>query len=178
MGQHEAHRNRWPIETARLVLRPFAASDWNGLQALAVDKETLRRDPNDPPWPTSEDGCRGLVQYLAERPEQYSAVVLKGSRTLIGLLAFNHTDDDGRLELGYQILSAYQDMVHDQEALDAIIEHAFAVRGARSIDSRTNAEWAEQVAPLVALGFRPIDGDGGHLGITKQRWEERAGTPD
>jgi RimJ/RimL family protein N-acetyltransferase len=160
-------------ETTRLIIRPFTPDDWEGLRVLAVDKETLKRDPNDPPWPTSEDGCKGFAQFLATNSDRYFAVCVKGDQTLIGLSAFNSIDENKQLELGYQIHSAYQDNDHDREALQSIIDFAFANRDIASIETRTNSEWAEQIAPLKSFGFGPIEGDPGNLGITKQEWEER-----
>ena len=161
------------IETKRLVIRPFARGDWEGVQALAIDKETLKRDSHDPPWPTSDDGCKGFAEYLAGMREQYFAVCLKSDQTLIGLLAFNSIDANKQLELGYQIHSAYQDNDHDNEALESIVDFSFSDRDVLSIETRTNSEWAEQIAPLRSFGFRPIRGDPGNLGITKKACEAR-----
>ena len=161
------------IETRRLAIRPFTPADWKGVQALAVDKETHKRDPLDAPWPTSDDRCRDFTEHLAKLTDKFFAVCLKGDQTLIGLLGFNGIDANKQLDLGYQIHSKYQDNDHDKEALEAIIDFAFEKMDILSIETRTNSEWAEQLAPLKSFGFTPIKGDPGNLGITRAAWEQK-----
>lgn len=160
------------FETERLLIRSFSGDDWRGLQRLAIDKETHNRDPHDPPWPTSDDECKGFAEYLAGMTDKFFAVCLKKDQTLVGLLGFNSIDTDRQLDLGYQIHSEYQDNDHDREALESIIDLAFKGMGILSIETRTNSEWTEQLAPLKSFGFTPIKGDPGNLGITKAVWEK------
>ena len=92
---------------------------------------------------------------------------------MIGLLAFNRIDDNKRLDLGYQIHSKYQHNDLDREALESIIDFAFKNRDILSIETSTNPEWTEQLAPLKSSGFTPIAGNPGNLGMTKGDWERR-----
>ena len=161
------------IETQRLIIRSFTPDDWEGIQALAVDKETHKRDPYDHTWPTSDDGCKKSAEYLAQMTDKFFAVCLKREQTLIGLLAFNSIDTNKQLDLGHQIHSKYQDNDCDREALESIIDFAFEHEDVESIDTRNNPEWPKQVAPLKSFGFTPIEGDPGHLGITKADWDKR-----
>lgn len=161
------------IETKRLIVRHFTPADWRGIQALAIDKETHKRDPHDPPWPTSDDESRGFAEHLAKMTDEFFAVCLRGDQMPIGLLSLHHIDESKQLELGYQIHSKYQDNDSDREALESIIDFAFEHKDVQSIDTRTNPEWTEQIAPLKSFGFTPIEGELGHLGITKADWEKR-----
>ncbi len=161
------------IETKRLIIRYFTPADWRGIQALAIDKETHKRDPHDPPWPTSDDECKGFAEHLAKMTDKFFAVCLKRDQTLLGLLAFNSIDTNKQLELGYQMHSKYQDNDHDKETLESIMDFAFKNKDILSIETRTNSEWTEQLAPLKSLGFTAIEGDPGNLGITKAVWENR-----
>ena len=163
------------LETERFMIRPFTPDDWSDLQALAVDKETGKRDPHDPPWPTSEEECKGFANYLAERHEQYFAVCLKANHTLIGLFSFNAVDENGRLDLGCQMHSGYQDNDQDREALSGIIGYAFSRSDILSIETRTNPDWSEQLAPFKALGFSQIENDPGNWGIEKINWNQKKG---
>ena len=162
------------IETKRLIIRQFTPADWKGVQALAIDKETKKMDPHDPPWPTSDDECKGFAEYLARMTGKFFAVCLKRDQTLIGLLFVNDIDENKQLELGYQIHSKYQDNDFDREALESIIDFAFEYKDVQSIDTRTNPEWTEQIAPLKSFGFAPIEGEPGHLGISKADWDKRS----
>lgn len=161
------------IETQRLIIRPFRPDDWEGIRTLAVDKEALKKDPADPPWPVTDEGCKEFTEYLTKMTDKFLAVCLKRDKTPIGLLAFNRNDENRQLELGYQIHSRYQDNDIDREVLKGIIEFIFEHKNAKSIDTRTNPEWTEQIAPLKWFGFTPIEGDPGHLGITKEEWVKR-----
>ena len=161
------------IETKRLIIRYFTPADWRDIQALAIDKETHKRDPHDPPWPTSDDKCKGFAEHLAKMTDKFFAVCLKRDQTLLGLLAFNSIDTNKQLELGYQMHSKYQDNDHDKETLESIMDFAFKNKDILSIETRTNSEWTEQLAPLKSLGFTAIEGDPGNLGITKAVWENR-----
>jgi len=161
------------IETKRLIIRHFTPADWQGVQALAVDKETYKRDPLDAPWPTSDDKCQGFAEHLAKMTDRFFAVCLKRDQTLLGLLAFGSIDTNKQLDLGYQIHSKYQDNHHDREALESIIDFAFENKDILSIETRTNSEWTEQLAPLKSFGFIPIKGNPGNLGITKAVWDSK-----
>ena len=161
------------IETKRLIIRPFTPDDWKDIQVLAIDKESKKRDPYDHTWPTSDDKCKEMAEYLAGMTDKFFAVCLKKDKTLLGLLAFNNIDTNKQLDLGHQIHSKYQDNDHDKEALESIIDFAFKNKDILSIETRTNSEWTEQIAPLKSLGFTPIKGDPGNLGITKAVWEKK-----
>ncbi len=160
------------IETERLIIRSFTPDDWEGFQALAIDKETYKRDPRDYTYPTSDDKCREAVEYLAGATDKFFAVCLKKDRKIIGLFAFNDLDANKQLDIGHQFISHHQNNDLDLEALEAIIGFAFE-RDIESIETRNNPEWAEQLAPLKSLGFMPIMGDLGHLGMTKAVWAGR-----
>jgi len=161
------------IETERLIIRHFTPADWKAVQALAIDKETHKRDPHDPPWPISDDEYKGFAEYLAKMTDKFFAVCLKRGQTLFGLLAFNGIDTNKQLELGYQMHLKYQDNEHDKEALESIIDFAFEHKDILSIKTRTNSEWTEQLAPLKSFGFTPIKDDPGNLGITKAVWVKK-----
>jgi len=161
------------IITNRLIIRSFTLNDWKGIQALAIDKESYKSDPHDPSWPTSDKKCKAFVEYLVRMTDKFFAVCLKSDNTLIGLLSFTYSDGNRQLELGYQIHSKYQDNNLDREALEGVINFAFELKNVLSIDSRTNPEWIEQIAPLKSSGFTPIEGDPGHLGITRENWRIR-----
>ena len=163
------------IETQRLIIRAFTSTDWEGFQALAIDKETHKRDLHDHTYPTSDDDCREATKYLAGMTGKFFAVCLKRDQALIGLFAFNGINAGKHLDIGHQIHSSYQDNDLDREALEGIINFAFEHEDFESVETNNNPEWAEQLAPLNSLGFTPIEGDPGHLGITKDVWRTARG---
>jgi len=161
------------IETARLVIRSFAVDDWQDLQVLAVDKENHHRDPVDPSWPTSNQGCKDFAAYLTDHADHFFAVCERTDRRMIGLLAFNHISADKQLELGYQIHSGCQNNDIDREALHGIIDFVFKNMDIASIQSKTSPLWREQWRPLKALGFTTVNHDAGVWEISKTVWNKQ-----
>jgi RimJ/RimL family protein N-acetyltransferase len=156
------------IETERLVLRGFHVDDWQALQELALD---WRAAPG-PEWdklPTTESECRGFAEHLAAS-DRYYAMCPRGVEKLVGLLALNGPDEQGRFDLGHIIHSRYQDDDHDREALAAIVDLIFRDPSVSLIVTH-NAEHPPQLAPLRSLGFREGDTAGGELVMGRPQWE-------
>jgi hypothetical protein len=92
---------------------------------------------------------------------------------VVGLLAVNGIEADGRLDLGHVILSTYQDDDHDREAIQALVGYCFATTGVPAVVTH-NADHAPQLAPLRSLGFTNRDPkDKGELLMTREEWEQR-----
>jgi hypothetical protein len=53
------------LRTTRLVIRRFRVDDWPGIQWIAMDKETSEGGKYDHPWPTSDEGCREMAEFLS-----------------------------------------------------------------------------------------------------------------
>jgi RimJ/RimL family protein N-acetyltransferase len=171
VSTREKEGRMYRIETERLVLRPFAANDWKDFQELSVDWMAAPGPAFDK-WPTSDEDSRGSVQYMSTR-DNFFAVCLRGSGKVIGFLAINGVDEEKQADLGHVILSKYQDNDHDREALRAMVQHIFDVRGAQSIITRNASEHAAQVAPLKSLDFVASLANPGELVISKEQWERR-----
>ena len=87
------------------------------------------------------------------KKDQYLAACLREGGKIVGLLGINGMDDEKQLDLGHVFPSTYQDNDHDKEALRTLIQHCFDMRGALSIVTRNAADHAQQLAPLLSLGF-------------------------
>ncbi len=160
------------IETRRLTLRPFAADDWRDFQELGIDWAAAPGPAFDK-WPTSEEASRESVAFMSKE-DKWFAMCLKDSGKVVGLLAINYVNEDGQADVGHVVLSKYQDNDHDREALEAIIQHCFDARGARSIITKNAPEHAAQLAPLKSLGFVNADPQKpGELLLTRAQWERR-----
>lgn len=161
------------IETARLIIRSFAVDDWETLQILALDKENHHRDPADPSWPTSDQGCKDFAAYLTDHADCFFAVCERTGRRMIGLLAFNNISADKQLDLGYQIHSSCQNNDIDREALCGIVDFVFKNLDIASIQSKTASQWKEQWLPLETLGFTAVNHDPGVWKINKTAWNNQ-----
>ena len=78
-----------PVETPRLLLRPFRDSDLADLYEYLAQKEQQRLAGNSPC--DSPDDARMTLEYIlgAEHPQAYFAIVLKDENKVIGNLTFN-----------------------------------------------------------------------------------------
>jgi [ribosomal protein S5]-alanine N-acetyltransferase len=164
------------IETERLILRAFTAEDWKDFQELSIDWKAAPGPAFDK-WPTTEEACRGSVRYMSTSGK-YLAMCLRGTAKVVGLLAINGTEADGRLDVGHVILSTYQDNDHDREALRALIQHCFDAKGVPAVITHNDPDHAAQLAPLRSLGFTNKDPENkGELVITKGEWEQWQSRP-
>jgi ribosomal-protein-alanine N-acetyltransferase len=161
------------LETERLVIRNFQLDDWKDIQALAINKETSEFARYDHTWPTSDDGCKDTAKYLAEKSDKFFAVCLKEDGQLIGLIAFNSIDETRTLDLGHLFHTDYLSGDIMFEALRRMVQYAFDELEIDRIGAHNVPEWIKQITPLKSIGFTPIEGDPGHLGITKEEWDKR-----
>jgi RimJ/RimL family protein N-acetyltransferase len=165
----EIHMQR--IETERLVLRSFTEDDWRDFQELAVDWKAAPGPAFDK-WRTSDEACRESVQYMSTKGN-YFAMCLRESGKVVGLLGINGIDEEKQADLGHVILSSYQDDDHDREALQAMVQHCFNMKGAQSIITHNASTHVAQVAPLKSLGFVNTNPDDpGELTLSKAQWEQ------
>ena len=116
------------IETDRLILRPWLASDAESLYALAKDPEVGPRAG----WPphASVQGSALIIATVFAVPEVY-AIVLRETGELIGCVGFNEGNAANmplakdELELGYWIGRPYWGRGYATEAARALVEYGF-----------------------------------------------------
>ncbi len=123
-----------PLETARLLLRPFLPTDWRAVMALF----------SDPPlagWafstPTTSNTYRWLRQQMAHKEGVSLAILLRSSADLIGwifsaperrLFVLNPLQAvEGEMVLRYALASPYWGQGYMTEAVQAVIAYLFTV---------------------------------------------------
>jgi len=162
------------FETERLIIKNlWQLDDWKDIQALAINKESSEGGKYDITWPTSDDGCKKMAEFLSGT-DSFWAVRLKEDGQLIGLIAFNSIDETRTLDLGHLFHTDYMSEDIMTEALRRMVQYVFDELEVDRIGAYNVAEWTEQIVPLKSLGFTPIEGDPGHLGITKEDWVKRS----
>lgn len=107
-------------------------------------------------WPTDIEGCKGVCGYFAGQ-NNFWAVARKAEGKLIGFVSFNAVGPDGRLDMGHGFVPACVESGEAQEALARMIDYAMTLPGVTAVEARSPEEWAEQLAPLLALGFGPCE---------------------
>ncbi len=177
------------LETERLIIRNFKSDDWKAIQALAINKETSDGAKYDLTWPTSDDECKKMAEFLSGT-DFFWAVCLKEDGELIGLIAFNRIDENRTLDIGHVFHTDYMSQVDiTTEALRRMVQYAFDDLEIDSITTHNAADWKGQIEPLRRLGMRktgevmgpsPANTDGTPteikvctFGITREEWDKR-----
>ncbi len=122
-----AFRQPW-LETERLVLREFRATDVDATIALANDPDIAHNTINIP-HPYEREAAEA---WIASHPGQWDrrtavtyAVTDRGSGQLMGAVGLTIEDADQRAELGYWIGREYWGRGFATEAASAVIAWAF-----------------------------------------------------
>ena len=116
------------IKTARLVLRPFDASDAPRVQQLAGDREVAYntlRIPHPYPDGEAEAWIRGQEQAIAEGSYQFAI----DDGMLVGGIGLHVTKPFDRAEIGYWLGVPYWGRGYVTEAVAAILEFGFEELG-------------------------------------------------
>jgi len=99
------------LETARLILRPFAAGDAKAVQELVSDPDVARPTlviPHPFPSGAAERWIAANAGAVEAGTEMALAVTLRSDATLIGAVTLrNISKDHARAELGYWFGKSY-----------------------------------------------------------------------
>lgn len=115
------------LETDRLILREYAAEDFDALFEIVSDIETMQHYPS----PFDEDKTRSWIQWNLDNYKKYGfglwAVVLKETGEFIGDCGITIQDIDGELlpEIGYHIHKKYWRKGFAKEAARAVRDWVF-----------------------------------------------------
>ncbi len=134
------------IQTARLILRPYASTDIDDLVRLAGAREvaatTLRI-----PHPYTEQDARDFIAASAgeSSPNTRFAITLKNDGQLCGGIGFRVDEAQHHAELGYWLGVPYWGQGYATESAQALLPYGFDTLGLHRI-------YASYVTPNVASG--------------------------
>ena len=154
------------ITTPRGVLRWISEDDIDGIYEVFSDPQVMRYWSSGP-----------LANRLAaaEMQREIAAgnlgnsmfkwgLVLRESNKVIGTTTlFNLNLDNGRAELGYAMGSAHWGQGYMNEALRALVSHAFEVMNLRRLEADVDPRNAASIRTLERLGFQ-------REGFLRERW--------
>jgi len=154
------------ITTPRLVLRWVSEDDVDTLYEIFSVPEVLRYMDRGP-LPNREAAV-ALQREIAEGNESGRmfkwGIALRDSNTIIGTTTlFNLNLDNGRAELGYAMGHAYWGKGYMNEALKALVSHAFEVMSLRRLEADVDPRNAASIRTLERLGFQ-------REGFLRERW--------
>ena len=156
-----------PIITApRVVLRWISEEDVDSLYEIFSNPQAMRY------WSTvplpNREAAVALQREIAEGNERETmikwGIALRDSNTVIGTTTlFNLNLDNGRAELGYAMAHAHWGKGYMNEALNALVSHAFEVMELRRLEADVDPRNAASIRTLERLGFQ-------REGFLRERW--------
>lgn len=166
----ERSRIRFPIETDRLLLRPFTLDDAEALHAIWGDPAAARFREGEPGWPrpkTVDDTLaylRPIVSGQAERGYASWAVIEGQTGRLIGDCGLFPADDVGpEIELAYGLARDVWGRGYATEAAAACLRVGFEELGLDRIVADVDPANAASIRVLDKLGFAPAGRKGDKL---------------
>ena len=154
------------ITTPRLILRWISADDVDSLYEIFSDPQVMRY------WSTvplpNREAAAELQREIAEgntRERMFKwGLALRDSNTVIGTTTlFNLSLDNGRAELGYAMGRAHWGKGYMNEALNALVSHAFEVMELRRLEADVDPRNTASIRTLERLGFQ-------REGFLRERW--------
>ncbi|MEV6495608.1 GNAT family protein [Actinoplanes sp. NPDC051633] len=137
------------LTTERLVLRRFRASDQEAFAAYRNDPEIARYQG----WgtvTTAADFSRGEP----DEPGWFQyAVELVAERQLIGDVGVNTHENRMQASIGYTLAAAHHGRGYATEAVRAILDHLFRVRGLHKVSAECDARNTASARLLTRVGF-------------------------
>jgi len=154
------------ITTPRVVLRWISEDDIDSLYEIFSNAHVMRY------WSTApladREAAAQLQREIADGNESDHmfkwGLALRDSNTVIGTATlFNLNLDNGRAELGYAMSRAYWGKGYMNEALRALVSHAFDVMKLRRLEADVDPRNTASIRTLERLGFQ-------REGFLRERW--------
>jgi RimJ/RimL family protein N-acetyltransferase len=149
----------WPLETERLVLRPFDAGDLNALYKIYGDAEVARWLYHEP---RSLEETRALLerkiagaQFTAEDEWISAAVIERDGGQFVGDVVLHWVSEQHKTgEIGFSFDPAYHGRGYATEAARALLAFAFDGMGFHRVIGRLEPRNTASARVLEKLGMR------------------------
>ena len=157
------------LETERLRIRNFTVDDAAAFREVILRYQASDSAKFEPPWPTTLDEIRGVVQWFASG-DDYLCVCLKDTGTVIGMIAIEGRKDSQTQErnLGYVFDPIYQGHGYARESCRAVMRYLFTELKVNGIRTGTHAANIASVRLLLRLGLRSLDN--GEYVLSREEW--------
>ena len=154
------------IKTSRLVLRWTSEDDIDSIYEIFSDPQVMRYWSVTPL--ANREAAADMQREIAEGNLKDSAwkwgLALSDSNKLIGTCTlFNLNLSNGRAEIGYAMGRSYWGNGYMNEALKALVKHAFDVVQLRRLEADVDPRNTASIRTLERLGFQ-------REGYLRERW--------
>jgi RimJ/RimL family protein N-acetyltransferase len=148
------------LETDRLYVKNFSPDDWQALQAVIVAYQASDAAQYEDPWPTSDGKVQGIAAWFAGG-DDYLAVWLKETGTLLGLVAINRRSDQEAPihNLGYVFHPGHSGHGYATESCRVAMDYLFDELEIDGILTGTHPDNQPSIALLKRLGLRAVGDD-------------------
>ncbi len=144
------------VETKRLILRRFRAADAPILASYRSIPAVARYQSWEAPFPLLR-AQTAVANFIASDPDQAGwfqyAIEHAEDRALIGDVAVHLHDNLRQAEIGFTLDPAYQGQGLATEAVSAVLDRLFRVRGLHKVAGECDARNTASAALLSRLGF-------------------------
>ena len=149
------------ISTPRLELIPLTPSLLRAVATGALHEVERRLDASiGAGWQDGVPAARRLKQLAADPSEQpwlVRAMLASTPRRIVGSIGFHAPpDDNGRVEIGYDVVAAERRQGFARESIHALLDWAWATGRARTCVASVSPHNAPSLAIVQALGFRRV----------------------
>ena len=154
------------IDTPRVVLRWISEDDIDSLYEIFSNPHVMRYW-SSPPL-ANREAAADLQRAIAGDNESETmfkwGIALRDSNTVIGTTTLFHLSlENGRAELGYAMAHSHWGKGYMNEALTALVSHAFEVMELRRLEADVDPRNAASIRTLERLGFQ-------REGFLRERW--------
>ena len=154
------------ITTPRLIMRWTSEDDIDALYEIFSDARVMRYWSSGPL--ANREAAAAMQREIANGNRNDTmwkwGLALRDTNKLIGTVTLFHLNlSNGRAEIGYAMGSTYWGKGYMNEALTALIVHAFDVLNLRRLEADVDPRNTPSVRTLERLGFQ-------REGFLRERW--------
>jgi ribosomal-protein-alanine N-acetyltransferase len=144
------------LTTARLTLRQLTMQD--DQQIFIIRSHPGINSFLDRPATTSIEAAAAFIEKIEKLMKMgqcvYWGLNLEAENSLIGTICFwNFNNADSSIEIGYELLPAYQGKGIMKEAIDSVIPYGFSVLKAKKIIAAVSPDNTKSIALLKKANF-------------------------
>jgi RimJ/RimL family protein N-acetyltransferase len=155
-----------PLQTERLILRPYAFSDIPALMPLIGAREvaaTTLRIPHPYTESYAREFIAGAQEDLSSGSNLRLGIILRASDTLCGGVGFRIDPEHRRAELGYWIGVPYWGNGYATEAAASLVKYGFSTLGLHRIFASYVTKNTASARVLRKIGMRHEGCHRGHI---------------
>ena len=145
------------LKTERLTLRQLVVNDEQEIFTLRSDKEINKY--LDRQISNTIDDARNFITKVNENINKndslYWAITLRDRNILVGTIClFGFSDENGKCEIGYELLTNFQGQGIMKEAVEKVIDYAFNTVNVKKIEAFLHRDNQSSIKLLEKFSFR------------------------